>query len=157
MRVGFSGTRDGMTDAQKTALTKWVCRNMIAEWHHGNALGADEEAVMIVADWLVRRPPVIAAHPSDVPESGSASAYILSHEKHPPKRPLVRNWDIVDASAVLLATPAGPEEVRSEVWATIRYARKLARHIVIIWPDGSTTEENPPATPLSPPSETGRR
>jgi outer membrane protein insertion porin family len=55
--------------------------------------------------------------------------------------PLDRNRAIVDSCDVLIACPKGPEEQRSGTWATVRYARKQKKRIVIIWPDGEVTEE----------------
>jgi predicted Rossmann fold nucleotide-binding protein DprA/Smf involved in DNA uptake len=58
--------------------------------------------------------------------------------------PLVRNRIIVDGCDVLLAAPSGAERdnPRSGTWMTVRYARKRRKRIVIVWPDGTTTEEN---------------
>jgi hypothetical protein len=60
--------------------------------------------------------------------------------------PTSRNHDIVDETELLIACPGElAEAVRSGTWATVRYARKLGRPIVIFWPDGSVTGE--PAKP----------
>ena len=48
---------------------------------------------------------------------------------------------LVDACEVLLATPKGPEKLRSGTWATVRYARKVGKRIVIIEPDGKQVEQ----------------
>jgi hypothetical protein len=45
------------------------------------------------------------------------------------------------AAAMLAACPKGPEERRSGTWATVRYARKTGKPVVIFWPDGTVTEE----------------
>ena len=56
---------------------------------------------------------------------------------HPAKDYLVRNHDIVDVCDVLVATPGQKEEqIRSGTWATIRYARKIRKQIIIVYPDG---------------------
>jgi len=55
-----------------------------------------------------------------------------------PKPPLVRNRDIVDECDLLVACPGSDhEELRSGTWACIRYARKVKRKTIIIWPDGT--------------------
>ena len=60
------------------------------------------------------------------------------------KPPLDRNRDIVDACDVLIATPKDfVEELRSGTWATVRYARKQRKPLVIVWPNGETTTEAP--------------
>ena len=53
-----------------------------------------------------------------------------------PEKPyLERNHDIVDNSDVLIATPKeSVEQIRSGTWATIRYAKKLNKPIMIMEP-----------------------
>lgn len=148
MRVGFTGTRDGMTDAQKDTLSAWLARHRLSEFHHGNAVGADEDAVreLLTAaqDFEHLRAVAIHAHPCGVPGQGSAAAFILSHVKHKVAEPLVRNRAIVAACDVLLAAPKSPhEERRSGTWAAIREARRRGKRVLILNPDG-TTAENPP-------------
>jgi hypothetical protein len=59
-----------------------------------------------------------------------------------PKRPLDRDWDIVEEANTLVAVPANQkEEVRSGTWATVRYARKLNAPVVIIKPNGDVDRE----------------
>jgi hypothetical protein len=43
MRVGFTGTRRGMTDAQKDTVRGLLVRLRPAECHHGYRVGADAE------------------------------------------------------------------------------------------------------------------
>ena len=54
---------------------------------------------------------------------------------------LARNRDIVDVTTALLATPQGPEELRSGTWSTVRYARRQTKPLVIVWPNGVVTWE----------------
>jgi len=42
MKIGFTGTQRGMTDAQKNTLRKMVPND--AELHHGDCVGTDAEA-----------------------------------------------------------------------------------------------------------------
>ena len=51
-----------------------------------------------------------------------------------PKPYLDRNRDIVDACEVLLATPDGPERLRSGTWSTVRYARKIGKPVEVRLP-----------------------
>jgi hypothetical protein len=142
MRVGFTGSREGITAEQLDVLRRWLKgwvttnpRESLA-FHHGACLGADAQAV----DALDRIWPVpITAHPTTFLTSENAlrlSAVVLD-----PKPPLDRNRDIVDATDVLVACPHGPEEWRSGTWATIRYARKCGKRVVICWPDGTASTE----------------
>lgn len=147
IRVGFTGTREGLTDAQKHAFGTWLYEKCfygtrMTEFHHGCCVGADALAARIVAEEAPMPFPAIHAHPSDLPPVWcDPNAMSVSSVQHQPKSPLERNRDIVAACDVLLACPKGPEELRSGTWATIRYARQVKRRIVIFWPDGTLTEE----------------
>ena len=66
----------------------------------------------------------------------------MSDEVRDPLPYLERNRAIVDACDILIACPKGmQEEQRSGTWATVRYARRRDRPIVIVWPDGTVTRE----------------
>lgn len=147
MKIGFTGTRDGMTEAQAEAFGDHFRRLGGTDFLHGACVGADADAVMHVAamrmpgEEQVRPWCRTHAYPSDLKEMTSERAMELSDFKYKPKPPLDRNRDIVDACDVLMACPKGPEEQRSGTWSTIRYARRLRKKIVICWPDGQVTEE----------------
>jgi hypothetical protein len=138
MRVGFTGTREGMTRAQTVALNEWWEGLDVDEFHHGACVGADEEAVSCCQNFTTAK---IIAHPGDIHRLTSRKAVRESLMTAHPKPCLNRNLDIVDACDILAACPKGPEELRSGTWATVRYARKAGRPIVIFWPDGSVTTE----------------
>lgn len=140
MKVGFTGTRQRLTSDQYTALFKWIAKTPMDEFHHGGCLGADATAVDIVDRKWGKC--VIHMYPCHLRGMTSENASRLSQVTHDVKPPLDRNRDIVNASDVLLACPDGPERVRSGTWSTVRFARKLNRHIVIVWPNGTVTEEN---------------
>jgi hypothetical protein len=125
---GFTGTRKGMTEKQKAAL-KAINRGAVSndEFHHGDCIGADAEAFEIVqySYW-------IHAHPSNIVGMGADTD---SDERHPIKEPLARSYDIADVCDVLIAAPCSlQEEQRSGTWATIRYARKLGKPVIILEP-----------------------
>lgn len=86
-------------------------------FHHGQCVGADEEAAKIakaLGIWTVAHPPTDKRYLSK----------FVSDETREPKDFLDRNHDIVDECDVLLATPKTVEVLRSGTWATIRYGRK---------------------------------
>lgn len=139
MHVGFTGTREGCTPSQGGALARWIRDNPMTALHHGCCLGADTEAVSHVNYYQPGAE--IVAHPSNLTALTSTAASLISGQVHDNRPPLDRNRDIVDACDLLLACPKGPEERRSGTWATIRYARKQGKRILILWPDGTTTEE----------------
>ncbi len=138
MRVGFTGTRAGMTGPQFAAFVMSLPAGMTL-FRHGCCIGADEEAALHVADMV----PIIAVfgHPSDMPAMTSEDALAACADTATPERPIHRNRHIVDGSDMLIASPSGPETMRSGTWSTIRYARKMGKPITICWPNGAVTEE----------------
>lgn len=137
IRVGFTGTRDGLTQIQAFKLSHWIWDHyeVITQWRHGCCLGADTEGV-ILADKLLPLVCIIS-HPPQLLGfySGIASAY--SAIELPPKPYLDRNKDIVDACDWLVVCPKTIEEsTRGGTWWTYRYARDSNKTTVIIQPDG---------------------
>lgn len=139
MNVGFTGTQDGTTSEQHATLC-WLVRELeITEWHHGCCIGADAESVEVIQAWAPKAR--LVAHPPLNRGKISRLAIADSPIRRAPKPYLTRNRDIVLETDVLLACPKGPEELRSGTWATVRYARKQGKRIVIIYPDGTISEE----------------
>lgn len=138
--VGFTGTSKGMTLAQHLSvdfLFYSAFRQFGAELHHGDCVGADEQAHKIVR-WY-SEPIKIHGHPPDLVAKRAKCSFDTVDE---PKPYLVRNHAIVAATLCLIAAPAQPQEVlRSGTWATVRHARKLNRWIAIAFPDGSIRYE----------------
>lgn len=136
--VGFTGTRRGMTSEQETTFAAQLVgltdprAEMLV---HGDCLGADAQAHAIA-----RRLGLEAvAYPANIP---GMRAFTDAGTMASPAPPLERNKRIVGACGLLIATPArSVEEQRSGTWATIRYARRQGKHVIIIWPDGSATIE----------------
>lgn len=137
IKIGFTGTREGMTEAQKAVLFGMLLgfRDSI-QLHHGDCIGADEQAHQIAIEMNVR----VVIHPSD---DSSARAFCLgSYSMRFPKGYLDRDRDIVHDTELLIATPKeNQEQRRGGTWFTIRYARSLAKPITIILPSGETRIE----------------
>jgi hypothetical protein len=133
MRVGFRGTQEEMTLAQKAKVGQLLDVLKPDELHHGDSIGADADANALAQALNI---PVVL-HP---PENSAKRAFCLHAVEIRPVLPyLVRNRAIVDETDLLIATPKGfREEVRSETWSTVRYARKRWKTIWIVFPDGST-------------------
>lgn len=134
MIIGFTGTRHGMTNQQR-----WVLRDHLRQpeaiwFRHGDCLGADAQAAGIAkAQGLVvfSHPPAEERYRAHAP-----SDYVLA-----PKDYLDRDRDIVDECNRLIACPrTHQEEQRSGTWYTIRYAVKIGRPVIVIWPDGTTEQ-----------------
>lgn len=137
LHVGFTGTRELITEAQygsMWAVLLWIDPQVC---HHGDCVGADTYFHQLAVHLDVN----ITIHP---PTNTALRAFCSTgHRVIYPERPyLERNRDIVDASHFVIAAPAGfVEESRSGTWSTIRYARKRKKPLLIILPDGSVAAE----------------
>jgi hypothetical protein len=128
--VGFTGTQEGMTEAQleKLYATLELYRDAGAiTFRHGDCQGADAQAHVVARSLGYR----VAIHP---PIKEDRRAFCEADEVFKPKPFLQRNHDIVDWCDVLVATPKGPEELRSGTWATVRYAKSVERPWVTLMP-----------------------
>lgn len=128
MKIGFTGTRVGMSPKQKSALRYRLQLLTATEFHHGDCLGADADADEIARELGIP----IVIHPPSNPRQraycGKPGDVI-----HGPRWYLDRNHDIVDEVDSMIAAPrTGEEEQRSGTWATIRYSRKVGRPLTII-------------------------
>lgn len=140
--VGFTGTRDGMTVAQRESLMREMNYIIITyenlTLHHGACVGDDEQ----FSRWYVAIPQV--AHPCNL-ASFSVPPAELKHvtEWRATLPPLVRNRQIVEECELLIACPKGNEKAdyRSGTWATIRYARKQGVAVYTILPNGTVFYE----------------
>jgi hypothetical protein len=135
--IGFTGTQVGMTVNQLRELKTLLLTLLPTDFHHGDCIGADAQAHDLVLETIPIKV-FMHIHPPDV---RSKRAFKIGDDLWPEKPYLVRNHDIVDATTILIATPKGPEELRSGTWATIRYARKQKKHIYIVYPDGVVKTE----------------
>jgi hypothetical protein len=137
--LGFTGTKRGQTQRQRAAVRYLFAELGVTELHHGDCIGSDAQAD---CDIYARTTARVVIHP---PEDDKLRA--LCHGKRttilPARSYLERNMDIAkDGVDGLIATPKEFEEVqRSGTWSTIRRARKLGRHIWIVFPDGTFREE----------------
>jgi hypothetical protein len=135
-RIGFTGTKKGMTLAQKIALENMLLDMMEPEYemwfHHGDCIGADAEACKIAHDLGYK----ICMHP---PLIMTKRAFCLYDDIHPPKPYLERNQEIIGSVDRLIACPKGPEERRSGTWYTIRHSRNVVP-CTIIPPNGDYYE-----------------
>jgi len=138
MKIGFTGTQQGMTEAQKVTILELLTAVPVTEIHHGDCIGADKDFHAIVRAY---QPSIrIIGHP---PNQVSKRAHCEFDETRDPKYYLERNRHIVQESQILFATPGGfYEEQRSGTWSTIRYARKLRLPTWIVLPDGTVLAEN---------------
>ena len=142
-RIGFTGTRHGMTDAQRQVVFALV-RDMTPaseDWdqaHHGDCTGADADFHHIASSlgmYLVGHLPVDDTH----------RARCAFDETRSPTTHMARNRAIVAESDVMIACPyEATEQPRGGTWATIRMARKAGKPLAIVLPDGTVQRERWP-------------
>lgn len=123
VRIAFTGTQQGMTARQKSALAQFLRqakRNYeTIEWHHGDCEGADAESHDIAEEILGRD--AIWIHPC---KFRSKRAFKRSPHILPEDKALDRNVTMVRITDGLVAAPKERKEVlRSGTWMTIREAR----------------------------------
>ena len=140
MKIGFTGTRVGMSTHQLAGVHDVLRCLCPSEAHHGDCVGSDAQfhsSAQHVAFNLGYKVKIVV-HP---PSNSTHRANVTGDDAYAPKPYLERNKWIVDKTQLLIATPAGPEVQRSGTWSTIRYARSRNRPIIILWPDGRRTSE----------------
>lgn len=136
MKVGFTGTRNGMTEAQKCSFTALIAELNITELHHGDCVGADDDAANLAREVDYREPCRIHCHPPVDEKLRAWNRY--AWETYPAKTHFARNRDIVDMTDALIAIPwVRPLPSSGGTVYTINYARKIGRRVMIIWPDGT--------------------
>lgn len=133
IKVGFTGTREGLTEQQlkslEIVLVGEAGRGQL-ELHHGDCVGADKAAHDLATShgWLR------VVHP---PLSWSLRAFCQGDETLPLKPYLERNRDIVDATEVLVACPKEAQRSRGGgTWHTVWYAASSGREVVVVYPCG---------------------
>jgi hypothetical protein len=140
MIVGFTGTRNGLTEAQRTALNAVLTvllglSGRSGELRHGDTVGADAEAHAIARRHGLR----IVVHP---PSGDGLRAFCHADEVLESAPFPTGNKQIVDAAALLVACPAGmQEETRSGTWSTVRYCRRQGKPVYLVLPDGTVQVE----------------
>lgn len=129
-----------MTPAQRDVVRRILERLAPEVVIHGDCVGADDDFDQIAQELGIPR----YLRPCDI---ASARAHCDRREGtrvvSKVKRPLVRNKDIVYDGKALLACPTGPEVKFSGTWATIRYAKRAGKTVIIVWPNGQVSREDP--------------
>lgn len=128
MKLGFTGTREGMTPRQKQGLALLLDSMLDVEFHHGDCIGADSEAAMIAISYQHE----VHAHPCNLPFMRGQNEAHTTYEIEPP---LQRNMDIVNMTDMLIAAPKAVTPAASGgTWFTIRYASKVGKPVLILEP-----------------------
>lgn len=141
--LGFTGTREGMTDRQQRSVYTLVL--MLDPWnvHHGDCVGADDQMDQIAVELGIGvcvHPPLDPKHRAWCDTRPHDADFLL----YEPRPYLNRNHAIVTDTEGLIATPKTMVETkRSGTWATIRYALRHEGPVWIVRPDGSVKFRGP--------------
>jgi len=138
MKLGFTGTQNGMTPPQLLKVAQFIIANKLSESHSGDCIGADKEFLTLVQMGNKNKNFNHIKTIGHIPDNDSKRAFGAYDEERIPKSYLDRNHDIVDESDTVIATPfEKDEQLRSGTWATIRYAKKQGKPVTIFLPDGT--------------------
>jgi hypothetical protein len=145
LHVGFSGSRYGMTEKQKSVvrhfLDSWRVIGVDRTFRHGVCAGADVQADKIARELLYK----IGAHPG--PRNAMCCYDALKAEgtkfweEHDRKNFHERNVDIVMKSSVLIATPnkmTHSLQGKGGTLYTTRVAVERGRKVYLVLADGTT-------------------
>jgi len=145
MKIGFTGTRNGMTPEQCQAFTAIISElPTFTEFHHGDCIGADDDAADMVHElrqdaedgdtWdIICHPPVDETH----------RAFNKHADQTLPAKPyLARNRDIVDATELLIGcSGVATWQNHGGTFYTMDYAIKRGKPVKVIWLDGTVEDK----------------
>jgi hypothetical protein len=135
MRIGFTGTREGLSEKQwKDVLDFFVKYGKnITEFHHGDCVGADADAHWIATAHIGLDK--IWVHP---PEAAQWRAFCKSPHIARPLGYLARNLSIIRSVDRMIACPKEefePAQKRGAgTWHAIRHARAQGKPVLIVTP-----------------------
>lgn len=148
MKLGFTGTREGMSEWQHDEFLELLVDVLIpkygpiTEFHHGDCIGADADAHRIIQ---ARCPECcIVAHPCTFEE---LRAYTKATQIRSPLDSKTRNQNIVLSSSVLLACPLTDVPGPSGTWQTINMALRANREVYILYSGGGHKHQAPSPSP----------
>lgn len=148
MDLGFTGTQQGpMSREQSYTVIELIAgfrRGRKLRFHHGCCIGWDDQAARF-ARLLGYR---LIGHP---PMNTEKMCSVVNDENFPPDGYISRDHHIVQVSRILIAAvKRNHEELRSGTWATVRYAAKIGRPGLVVWPNGDLTPlERAVSSPIS--------
>ena len=136
MILGVTGTRFGMTHAQRLLVTFYIEKitEELYELHHGLCKGVDIQVRDIVREVC----PSVNVFARPGPDGDGWRGDALAIETVlPGKGHFSRNRDIVDVCNLLLVIPKDNAWQRfGGTWYTHDYAVKKSKPVVVVWPDG---------------------
>jgi hypothetical protein len=161
MKLGFTGTRNGLTKEQRAVVRKLLSVLDFNEIHHGDCVGADNELVDLAGsswhiketerlgvenknNWYTTVLPVIAYPGKNVAGNSDSRAYSRWNTKTlRTERYLTRNRNIVNNVDFVIAAPKEESQVCSGgTWYTINYAIKQKVPLIIVYSNGKVDIQN---------------
>lgn len=138
MKIGFTGTRKGMSKNQKEQFKLLLKLCLFGrsknEFHHGKCKGADEQAHKIACDDIMDVDCIIVHPPKDRTHEGlHCKMTWYDVIELPRKSYLERDRDIVNDTDILIACPKNMNQIHSGTWYTINYAHKKGKPVIILW------------------------
>lgn len=136
MKIGVTGTRSGMTAAQRMAVTYYL-KGIVDlfneeqhELHHGDCVGVDVEVAEIAKSLGFK----VINHP---PVKEDLRAFHESHEHREPLSYFARNRKIVEETKTLFVIPYQNEwQDNGGTWYTHDYAAKKQKSRITFFPNG---------------------
>lgn len=134
--IGISGTRDGMTDAQKETFLNYVNTLAMANptlqyFHQGQCVGVDVEAARAIKKHFNM---LVVSHHVKKELLGLCTNDIVKQAKGY----FARNRDIVNSSDLMFIIPKEDKpQSTGGTWYTYKYALANNKPVLLILPDGS--------------------
>lgn len=138
MILGFTGTRDGMSSLQRSAVRDFVFQCGATVAIHGCCVGADEQFHYICREFGLR----IKGYPGHSARDPNSREFrstcdIDCDETHGSLPFLSRNQKIVQESDHILAAL---KRESGGTWKTVQYAKSVRKPVTIILPNGKVME-----------------
>jgi hypothetical protein len=129
MKIGFTGTRNGMTAEQRTAVRALLLETP-GTGVHGDCIGADADFDAICKELGYET----YCLPCDLDDMRAH----CTEARAEPTAPMQRNRAIVAQADRMIACPPNFERIKrgSGTWATIRFAEQSKKPLAIVFPDG---------------------
>jgi len=127
VHIGFTGARVGMTTDQRKLVIQILGLYNPFNLHHGDCIGADAEAHIIVRSQF--KDSKITIHP---PKVDKYRAFCKGDITYDPQDFTVRDRAIVNDTSTLIGTPKSLEQSRRGTWYTIRHAKRIKKPIIVI-------------------------
>lgn len=135
MKIGITGTREGMTEWQFKEVRKVLSELRGDSFHHGDCNGVDVQAADIAKSLGYT---IVCYPPKSTEEQGHFGGDVV----HAPAGYLERDRAIVDACDVLIVVPKQMEwQPKGGTWYTHDYAKKTGKPFSVIWPEPLPWEE----------------